>query len=137
MSKRVETISEIVAKMRDWAAINVTFTARTMGTYADHIEAAHEREVAELRREMNNRAIIAGVSIADGETAKLKAQVAELKEAFAKTLERIDDQVRWTIAHIKCNELDDYTGALYTASHALEHIDRARAALEKTEGKGE
>ena len=35
---------------------------------------------------------------------------------------------------MKNYELDDYTGALYTASHALEHISRARAALEKTEG---
>ena len=128
MSDKNESFADVVAEMQTVTCDKCDFTVcPAITSRIDRLVAAHEREV-------NERAIIAGASFADGETAKLKAQIAELKEAFAKSLERIDDQVRWTIAHIKCNELDDYTGALYTASHALEHISRARAALDKTEG---
>ena len=79
-----ETFADAVTKLR-------TFGAFPDQARIDAVVAAHEREIAEmnkritgqevycaemtkrnaeLRREMNNRAIIAAASIADGETAK-------------------------------------------------------------------
>ena len=74
MSSENGTVAEICAEMRrmpqDWivdANANFVFVR-----YADRIEAAHKREV-------EHRALIAGVSLADAVDEEHKREVAELQ----------------------------------------------------------
>ena len=56
MSNKHETISDIVAAMRNEGHAGdescLEWVGAKMRTYADRIEAAHQREVAELEREV-------------------------------------------------------------------------------------
>ena len=118
MTDEPETFADAIAKLR-------TFGAWHDNDRINAVVAAHEREVAELNREMNNRAIIAAASIADGETAKKDATIAELKEALRKIL-----HCRFGDCCIRAGE-DCDAATCEECSHSVQSI--ASAALEKTE----
>ena len=118
-----ETIADIVAAMRNEGHAGdesfLEWVGAKMRTYADRIEAAHQREVAELKRQRNEALAIASdidkcASIEWHTDAMLKKnevivglrkEVAELRE-FLK--EAIREKCPFTLMSCKHGEPCDY-----------------------------
>ena len=95
MSKaRHETIADIVAALRAVAYIQTAESPRDVLEFADRIEAAHQREVAELRGERNG-ILNANASLADDndrlrrEVAELERKVSELRECLKEAVTEV------------------------------------------------
>ena len=92
MSNKQETIVDIVAEMRlgvkDWKGERLG----VFDCYADRIEAAHQREVAELRGERNG-ILNANASLAD-DNDRLRREVAELERKVSELRECLKEAIR-------------------------------------------
>ena len=98
MSSKQETIEDIVAEMRNESHAGdescLEWIGAKMHTYADRIEAAHQREVAELRGERNG-ILNANASLADDndrlrrEVAELERKVSELRECLKEAVTEV------------------------------------------------
>ena len=93
MSNKQETIADIVAEMRNESHAGyescLEWVGEKMRTYADRFEAAHKREVSELKRKMNdvvceNEALrdACGTCGAKREIAELRIGIEELLDAL-------------------------------------------------------
>ena len=123
MSSKQETIEDIVAEMRNESHAGdescLEWIGAKMRTYADSIEAAHQREVAELKRQRNEALAIASdidkcASIERHTDAMLKKnevivglrkEVAELRECLK---EAIREKCPFTRMSCKHGEPCDY-----------------------------
>ena len=93
---RQETIADIVAEMRsnefDDPSFNVysLVAARTLARgWADRIEAAHQREVAELKSKMND-VVCENEALRDAcGTCGAKREVAELRKGISELLDAL------------------------------------------------
>ena len=96
MSSKQETIEDIVAEMRNESHAGdescLEWIGAKMHTYADRIEAAHQREVAELRGERNG-ILNANASLAD-DNDRLRREVAELEREVAELRECLKEAIR-------------------------------------------
>ena len=112
-----ETIADIVAAMRNEGHAGDASCLEWVGAkirgYADRIEAAHQREVAELRGERNG-ILNANASLADDndrlrrEVAELERKVSELRECLKETM--VDAVAEYKnnscFRNVKCGEIE-------------------------------
>ena len=115
--KKKETIEDIVAAMRNEGHTGDASCLEWVGAkirgYADRIEAAHQREVAELRGERNG-ILNANASLADDndrlrrEVAELERKVSELRECLKETM--VDAVAEYKnnscFRNVKCGEIE-------------------------------
>ena len=96
MSNKQETIADIVAAMRNEGHAGDASCLEWVGAkirgYADRIEAAHQREVAELRGERNG-ILNANASLAD-DNDRLRREVAELERKVSELRECLKEAIR-------------------------------------------
>ena len=112
-----ETIADIVAEMRNEGHAGdescLEWVGAKMRTYADRIEAAHQREVAELRGERNG-ILNANASLADDndrlrrEVAELERKVSELRECLKETMADAVAEYKNNscFRNVKCGEIE-------------------------------
>ena len=109
-----ETIADIVAAMRNEGHAGdescLEWVGAKMRTYADRIEAAHQREVGELCGERNgilnaNASLAADNDRLRREVAELEREVAELRECLK---EAIREKCPFTRMSCKHGEPCDY-----------------------------
>ena len=96
--ERHETVETVAAEMRNESHAGdescLEWVGAKMRTYADRIEAAHQREVAELRGERNG-ILNANASLADDndrlrrEVAELERKVSELRECLKEAVTEV------------------------------------------------
>ena len=112
-----ETIADIVAAMRNEGHAGDASCLEWVGAkirgYADRIEAAHQREVAELRGERNG-ILNANASLADDndrlrrEVSELERKVSELRECLKETM--VDAVAEYKnnscFRNVKCGEIE-------------------------------
>ena len=115
--ERHETIADIVAAIRNEGHAGDASCLEWVGAkirgYADRIEAAHQREVAELRGERNG-ILNANASLADDndrlrrEVAELERKVSELRECLKETM--VDAVAEYKnnscFRNVKCGEIE-------------------------------
>ena len=121
-----ETIADIVAAMRNEGHAGdescLEWVGAKMRTYADRIEAAHQREVAELKRQRNEALAIASdidkcASIERHTDAMLKKnevivglrkEVAELRECLKETMADAVAEYKNNscFRNVKCGEIE-------------------------------
>ena len=130
MSSKQETIEDIVKEMRTLGRLDEkstdkiprTLQALGLRTYADRIEAAHQREVAELKRQRNEALAIASdidkcASIERHTDAMLKKnevivglrkEVAELRECLKETMADAVAEYKNNscFRNVKCGEIE-------------------------------
>ena len=91
-----ETIADIVAAMRDEVhagdASCLEWVSAKIRTYAERIEAAHQREVGELCGERNG-ILNANASLAD-DNDRLRREVAELERKVSELRECLKEAIR-------------------------------------------
>ena len=114
MSNKQETIADIVAEMRNESHAGdescLEWVGAKMRTYADRIEAAHQREVAVVlkdRDEMfkSEQETVAKTKEWFDEYQKLKREVEELRECLK---EAIREKCPFTLMSCKHGEPCDY-----------------------------
>ena len=113
-NKRQETIADIVAEMRNESHAGDASCLEWVGTklliYADRIEAAHKREVAELKSKMND-VVCENEALRDAcGTCGAKRYVAELRECLK---EAIREKCPFTRMSCKHGEPCDYECGTY------------------------
>ena len=114
MSNKQETIADIVAEMRNESHAGdescLEWVGAKMRTYANRIEAAHQREVGELCGERNgilnaNASLAADNDRLRREVAELEREVEELRECLK---EAIREKCPFTRMSCKHGEPCDY-----------------------------
>ena len=113
MSNEQETIADIVAALRAVAYIQTAESPRDVLEFANRIEAAHQREVAELRGERNG-ILNANASLADDndrlrrEVAELERKVSELRECLKETMADAVAEYKNNscFRNVKCGEIE-------------------------------
>ena len=114
MSNKQETIADIVKEMRTLGRLDEkstdkiprTLQALGLRTYADRIEMAHQREVAELRGERNG-ILNANASLA-ADNDRLRKEVAELRECLNETMADAVAEYKNNscFRNVKCGEIE-------------------------------
>ena len=116
-NEKQETIADIVAAMRNEGhagdASCLEWVGAKMRTYADRIEAAHQREVGELCGERNG-ILNANASLADDndrlrrEVSELKREVTELRECLKETMADAVAEYKNNscFRNVKCGEIE-------------------------------
>ena len=126
MASENETVADIVAEMRNESHAGdescLEWVGAKMRTFADRIEAAHQREVAELKRQRNEALAIASdidkcASIERHTDAMLKKnevivglrkEVAELRECLKETMADAVAEYKNNscFRNVKCGEIE-------------------------------
>ena len=108
-----ETIADVVAEMLEFAetdsqTIGRDVLRRRIQKFAKRIEAAHHREVAELKSKMND-VVCENEALRDAcGTCGAKREVAELRECLKETMVIAIAEYHYNscFKHVKCGEIE-------------------------------